>query len=380
MDVLPNDDETMVLRAASEFLAGESTTALVRAAEKSDERWSPELWRKIAELGWLGLSLPEEFGGQDLPLTYLGLLFEEVGRHIAPIPMLSVMVPALILARHGTAAQRDLLPRVVTGDRLLTYAVAEMDGRWSLDAIQTTGHREGGHLVLSGRKAFVDNFLAADHCMVAFLMRDSGAIGLAIVDTTAPGIRHTALVPTAGDAESVVDFDRVRVPIDAALGADAAASLMDLAAVFTAALMVGAAGEATRRAVEYAKERHAFGQPIGAFQAIQHLCADMTIGVDGAQLLTREALSMLAMGRPAAVEVSQAKAFANEKCLMACRAAQQIHGGIGFIADFDQQLWYRRVTSWSLRCGTVTEHRSRIAKALLDTPGMARLGSDLAIA
>ena len=173
MDVLPNDEETMVLRAASEFLAGESTTALVRAAEKTNERWSPELWRKIAELGWLGLSLPEEFGGQDLPLTYLGLLFEEVGRHIAPIPMLSVMVPALILARHGSPAQRDLLPRVITGDRLLTYAVAEMDGRWSLDAIQTTGHREGGHLVLSGRKAFVDNFLAADHCLVAFRMRDS---------------------------------------------------------------------------------------------------------------------------------------------------------------------------------------------------------------
>jgi alkylation response protein AidB-like acyl-CoA dehydrogenase len=374
MDVLPSDEETMVLRAASEFLAGESTTALVRAAEKSDGRWSPALWRKIADLGWLGMSLPEEFGGQDLPLTYLGLLFEEVGRHIAPVPMLSVMAPALILARFGTPAQRDLLPGVIAGERLLTYAVAEMDGRWSLDAIRTTGQLEGGHLLLSGRKAFVDNFVAAEFCLVAFRMRDDGAIGLALVDTSAQGIRHTALVTTAGDAEGVVEFDRVRVPMDAVLGADAAALLRDLASVFTAALMVGAAAEATRRAVDYAKERHAFGQPIGAFQAIQHLCADMTIGVDGAQLLTREALSLLSAGRPAAVEVSQAKAFANEKCLMACRAAQQIHGGIGFIADFDQQLWYRRVTSWSLRGGTVAEHRARIAAALLDTPGAVRLG------
>ena len=141
--------------------------------------------------------------------------------------------------------------------------------------------------------------------------------------------------------------------------------------------MVGAAGEATQRAVDYAKQRHAFGQPIGSFQAIQHMTADMTIGVDGAQLLAREAIWRLARGLPASVEVSQAKAFANEKCLMAVRMAQQIHGGIGFIAQFDQQLWYRRVAAGSLRCGTTPEHRARIADALLDAPGRVRLGYDL---
>jgi alkylation response protein AidB-like acyl-CoA dehydrogenase len=153
--------------------------------------------------------------------------------------------------------------------------------------------------------------------------------------------------------------------------------LMDLAAAFTTALMVGAAGEATSRAVEYAKGRHAFGQPIGSFQAIQHMAADMTIGVDGAQLLVREAIWRLGCGLPAQVEVSQAKAFASEKCLMAVRMAQQIHGGIGFIAEFDQQLWYRRVASWSLRCGTTLDHRARVAEALLDVPGQVRLGRDL---
>ena len=140
--------------------------------------------------------------------------------------------------------------------------------------------------------------------------------------------------------------------------------------------MVGAAAEATHRAVEYAKGRNAFGQAIGAFQAIQHMAADMTIGVDGAQLLVREAIFRLGEGLPARVEVAQAKAFASEKCLAAVRMAQQIHGGIGFIAEFDQQLWYRRVAAWSLRCGTAPEHRLLVAESLLDRQGPVRLGYD----
>ena len=101
MDVLLTEDEATVQRAAAGFLATESTTALVRMAERGPERGSRELWAKVAGLGWLGISLPEVYGGQDLPLSYLGLLFEEVGRHIAPLPMLGTLVSALIIARHG---------------------------------------------------------------------------------------------------------------------------------------------------------------------------------------------------------------------------------------------------------------------------------------
>lgn len=162
----------------------------------------------------------------------------------------------------------------------------------------------------------------------------------------------------------------------AATGRAIVRELMDLATAFTTALMVGAAGEATHRAVEYAKGRNAFGQPIGSFQAIQHMAADMTIGVDGAQLLVREAFYRISNGLSARVEVAQAKAFASEKCLAAVRMAQQIHGGIGFIAEFDQQLWYRRVAAWSLRCGTAPEHRRLVAESLLDRQGPVRLGYD----
>ncbi len=376
MNVLPNDDELSVQRAAGEFLAAQSPPALVRAAERHPQRYSQELWQQVAELGWLGIALPQAQGGQELPLGFLGLLFEELGRHIAPVPMLDVMVASLTLARHGTPSQRDLLPKVIAGDLMLTFAAQEPSGGWSLEAMTMRGHAEGDEFRLSGRKAYVGNFEAAQKCVV--VVRIDGEPSLALIDTDAPGIHRTALISTAGDAGFMVDFDAVRVHRTAVFGDRIAAQeLLDLAAMFTAALMVGAAGEATRRAAEYAGQRQAFGQPIGAFQAIQHLCADMLIGVDGARLLTREAISLLAGGLPAGVEVAQAKAFANEKCLMACRAAQQIFGGIGFIAEFDQQLWYRRVASWSLRAGTVMEHRARVAAALLDNTRRIRLGDAL---
>jgi len=382
MDVLLTDDELMVQRAAAEFLETEATPGLARQAERGAERISRELWAKVAQLGWLGISLPEECGGQDLPLPYLGLLFEELGRYIAPVPMLGTMVSALILARHGSTAQRALLHRVVAGELLLTYAVQEPNCRWSLDAVALAGRVDGVHVVLSGQKAFVDNVRTAEKCLVVFRMLDGSGMSLALVDSAAPGIEIVDLVSTAGDAQATVRFDAVRVPLADMVGTPEAGraialELMDLAVAFTTSLMVGAAGEATHRAVEYAKQRHAFGQPIGSFQAIQHMAADMTIGVDGAQLLVREAICRMALGLPASVEVSQAKAFANEKCLMAVRMAQQIHGGIGFIAEFDQQLWYRRVTSWSLRCGTALEHRARVAAALLDSPGKVQLGYEL---
>lgn len=384
MDVLLTDDEITIQRAAAEFLATEATALMARQAERDPGRLSRELWAKVAELGWLGIGLPEDCDGQDLPLSYLGLVFEEMGRYIAPIPILSTMACALILARHGTPAQRALLKQVVTGELMLTYAVQEPNCRWSIDAIAMGGRIDGEHLILSGQKAFVDNVHTAGKCLVVFRMLDGSGISLALVDPQASGIDTVDLITTAGDAQAKMQFDNVRVPVADLVGTPAtghaiASMLMDLAAAFTTALMVGAAGEATHRAVEYAKQRNAFGQPIGSFQAIQHMAADMIIGVDGAQLLVREAISRMGAGLPASVEVSQAKAFANEKCLMAARMAQQIHGGIGFIAEFDQQLWYRRITAWSLRCGTAPEHRTRVAEALLDRLGRVRLGYDLTL-
>jgi alkylation response protein AidB-like acyl-CoA dehydrogenase len=153
--------------------------------------------------------------------------------------------------------------------------------------------------------------------------------------------------------------------------------MLDRGTVLLCTQMVGAARKDAEMAIEYSKNRVAFGRPIGAFQSIGHLCADMIIWVDGGQLLTYEALWRMDQGLPASIEVSQAKAFCNEKLEAVVRSGQQIHGGIGFIMEFNLHLWYRRTCAWTMRLGTSYEHRARMANAILDKPGKLTLGESM---
>ncbi|MEC9152458.1 MAG: acyl-CoA dehydrogenase, partial [Pseudomonadota bacterium] len=183
------------------------------------------------------------------------------------------------------------------------------------------------------------------------------------------GVTGTAQLAMGGDTQSEVAFDNVHVDGDALIGKvdegwSLAKPMLERAVVLNCSLLVGAAHRAAERAFEYAKERVAFGHPIGSFQAIQHLCADMITWVDGAELLTREAAWHIAQGMEASLPVAAAKAFTNERCQMVIREANQIHGGYAQVKEFDQQLWYRRAAAWSMRLGTSLEHRKTVAKAL----------------
>ena len=235
---------------------------------------------------------------------------------------------------------------------------------------------------------FVDSFSAAEKCLVACRTSsatdDSAGISLLLVDTAARGVTHVPLTTLAKDKQSKVVFDGVRVPRANLVGAagegwPVAQRMLDRGTALLCAQMVGAARKDAEMGIEYARNRVAFGRPIAAFQSIQHICADMILWVDGGQLLTYEALWKMDQGLPASVEVSQAKAFCNDKCEAVVRSSQVLHGGMGFMMEFDLHLWYRRVTAWTMRLGTSFEHRARIARALLDQPGQVRLGMDLEV-
>ncbi|MBR0666984.1 acyl-CoA/acyl-ACP dehydrogenase [Roseomonas hellenica] len=387
MDVLLTEEQEMVRDSARSFLGAECTPALVRRMEADPLGYDPGLWAKAAELGWPGISLPEAYGGSGLPLVYLGLILQEAGRALAPLPLHSTVTAALTLAEAGSAAQRQaLLPDVVAGRTILTWAFAEADARQDPAAIRMTARAEGDSFVLDGTKMFVDNFRAAQFCLVVCRTAPASAattgLSLFLVDTAAAGITETPLVTTAKDRQSEVAFRDVRIPASSLLGPlhqgwPIAERMLDRGCILLSAQMLGAARRDVEMAVEYSKMREAFGQPIGAFQSIQHMCADMIIGIDGGDLLTFEALWKMDEGLPFQVEVSQAKAFCNEKCLAAVRNAQIIHGGIGFMMDLDLHLWYRRVAAWSMRLGTTHEHRARVAAALIDHPGQVILGRPL---
>ena len=390
MDVLLSEEEQMVKNLAREFLEGECPPSLARAMEQDDLGYPPDLWKQMADLGWFGMSLPEAYGGQGLPLTYLGIVLEEVGRAIAPVPFHSTMVAALAINANGSEQQRrELLPGVATGGTILTWAFNERDPRFLPHTIQARAIADGGDFILSGTKLFVDNFNSAAKCLVVCRTgayseeNPKDGISLLLVDTNAPGVSHVPLTTLAKDKQSIVTFDQVRVPTSNLIGQqdqgwELAQDMLDRGTALLCAQMVGAARKDSEMGIEYAKNRVAFGRPIGSFQSIQHLCADMTIWIDGCQLLTYEALWKMDQGLPAGLEVSQAKAFCNDKCEAAVRSSQVIHGGIGFMMEFDLHLWFRRVSAWTMRMGTTFEHRSRIARTLLDQPGKVRLGMHLA--
>ena len=389
MDVLPNEEEQMVKNLAREFLDAECPPRLARDMEKDDLGYPPELWRQMADLGWLGISVPERYGGQGLPLTYLGLIAEELGRAIAPVPFHSTMVAALTIAEIGTDQQKqDLLPRVCSGDLVLTWAFSEENPRYLPETVHCQATEDGDGFVLNGTKMFVDNFVAAEKCLVACRTTpatdDNAGISLLLVDAGSTGVSQIALTTLAKDKQSKVTFDNVRVPKANLLGElnggwPFAQGMLDRGTALLCAQMVGAARKDAEMGIEYAKNRVAFGRPIAGFQSIQHMCADMILWVDGGQLLTYEALWKMDQGLPAAMEVSQAKSFCNDKCEAVVRTSQVLHGGMGFMMEFDLHLWYRRVTAWTMRLGTSFEHRSRIARALLDQPGRVRLGMNLEI-
>ena len=387
MDVLPTEEEQMLKNLAREFLEAECPPSLPRAMEADELGYPPDLWKKMAELGWLGLSLPEQYGGQGMPLTYLAIIMEEAGRAIAPVPFHSTMTTALTIAEYGTEQQRqELLPAVSDGDLILTWAFTETDPRFTPEGIKAEATEDGEYFVLTGSKMFVDDFPMAQKCLVTCrtsqASSDSEGLSLLLVDTGSAGMSYNVLTTLAKDKQCRVTFDKVRVPRANLVGGLnqgwlIAEWMLERATVLLCAQMVGATRKDAEMAIEYSKNRVAFGRPIGSFQSIQHLCADMTLWVDGAQLLTYEALWKIDQGMPASVEVSQAKAFCNEKCEAVVRSSQTIHGGMGFMMEFDLHLWFRRVSSWTMRLGTSFEHRTKVAQALLDQPGRVRLGMPL---
>jgi alkylation response protein AidB-like acyl-CoA dehydrogenase len=374
MDVLLNEDEEMLKNSAREFFVQECPPGLVRDMEADDLGYPPDLWQKIAALGWLSFALPPAYGGEGAPLSQVGLLLEEMGRAVAPLPFLSTIVPALSIAEAGpTTLRRDILPGVARGELLLTWAFTERDPRCVPETIHTAAALDGDHFVITGRKLFVDNFSAADKCLIVCRTGQASSthagISLLLLDTKSPGISHTLLPTLAGDKQSEVVLHQVRVPSAHCIGAmhqgwPIVEHLIERATALLCAQIVGAARKAVDMAVEYAKWRVAFGRPIGAFQAIQHMCADMVTWVDGAQLLTYEALWKMDQGLSASLAVATAKAFCNDRCQAALRHANQIHGGVAQIKEFDLNLWYRRAASWTMKLGTTFEHRSKIAHAL----------------
>ncbi|MCI0904322.1 MAG: acyl-CoA/acyl-ACP dehydrogenase [Chloroflexi bacterium] len=359
MDFALTQEQVILRRSAREFLEAECPSSLVRAVEESGDGHAPDLWRKMAGLGWLGISLPEQYGGTGGSLTDQTVLFEEIGRTLTPGPLLtSSVLAAQIVLNAGSGRQKDdLLPGVVSGEVILTLARGEK---------LETASRNGG-LILSGESPFVPHAGLASHIICA----TRPAIGawpdttLVLVDTQAGGVIKTAMESIANYPQFLVEFDDVPLPGDAVLGEIAQGRpaldrAVQRATVAQCAETLGRAQMVLEMVVEYAGNRVQFGRPIGTFQAVQHRCADLKVAVDGVRMLTYQAAWRLDQGLPAGQEVSMAKAQAGTLSRMATEAGHSIFAGISFTVEHDMQLYSARAKIAEANLGDTGYHLDQL--------------------
>ena len=375
MDIDLEQHQVDLADTARRFFEARSTITAVRGWEASEVGFSPEVWAEMARLGWLRLGHPESIGGVGGGVLELSVIYQAMGRTLAPVPHLeSAVIGAGLLAGADTPAARDLLEPVLSGTSIVTPALAEDDAGFGPESIAmpATVEADGG-LRLAGSKILVGYANSASHVIVAARTApgsgESSGITLALVETAAPGVTLTKLPNLAGYPLYAVTFDSVRVGPEAVLGRMNAGwellePVVERAAVLRAAQIQGAAERLLELSVGYAERRSQFGQVIGRYQAVQYLCSDIAINSHLTSLMVRYAAGLLDAGLPVGKAVSEAKAQANLTARLAPERAHAVHAGIAFILDFDVQLFTRRCRHWELDIGDERYHRERIADVL----------------
>lgn len=371
MDFSLTEEQQMLQKMARDFLATECPKSLVRDMAEDEKGYSPELWGKMAELGWMGLIIPEQYGGSGGSFLDLVVLLKEMGRACLPGPFFSTTVcGGLTLLETASIAQKqELLPKLAQGNLLLTLALTEPSAKYAADGIEVKAVPENDGFTIQGTKLFVPDAHLVDYLICVARTKDTkheDGITLFLVESKTRGISCTPLKTIAGDKQCEVVFDNVKVPNSNILGEVdkgwySLEKVLQKAAVAKCAEIIGGAERVLEMTIEYAKQRVQFDRPIGSFQAIQHYCADMAIDVLGCSLLTYKAAWCLSKGLPASREVAMAKAKTSERFRNVTALSHEIHGAIGFSEDHDLHLYFKRAKAWELSLGDAYFHLDKIA-------------------
>jgi alkylation response protein AidB-like acyl-CoA dehydrogenase len=382
MDFGFSEEQEMMRQSARQFLEGECSMTYVRKMMDDDTGYSEDQWKKMADLGWMGLILPEAHGGSGLNMVDLVVILEEMGRMVMPGPFYAtVILGGLAIDLGGTAAQKKrYLPEIAAGKLKATLAQVEESGRWDAEGIMLPARKDGTGFVLSGTKLFVPDAHNADLLIVAARTSSKGPKGvtLFLVDTKQQGVK-TTLLKTMDQTRKLceVTFDNVTLGKDAVLGGVGKGwalldRVVDRAKVAMCAEMCGGAQKVLEMSVEYAKVREQFGKPIGSFQAIQHKCANMMVQTESAKSATYYAAWAVANDVPEAhLAACMAKAYCSDAYRFVSAEGIQIHGGIGFTWEHDMHLYFKRAKGSEVTFGDATWNRELVAQLVLDQPEAA---------
>lgn len=364
-----SDDQKMLRDQAHKFLSEKCTTKTVRKVFTSGDGYDKDLWKQIADMGWLGTAIPEEFGGLGLGYLELCVIAEELGRALAPVPFSSTvyLFAEAILAAGTDEQKKKYLPKIAGGELIGTFARAEGAGAVTPKSIRTTF--KGGKL--SGKKIAVVDGMDADFAVVlARSSDDAGERGtaLAIVDLKGSGVKRTAeesIDPSRKHA--VIEFDGASAEAlgKAGEGWSIAANVLNRAAIMTAFEQVGGSDSCLAMAKDYAMQRYAFGRLIASYQAIKHKLADMYVNTElarsnayyGAWALSTNARELPLAAAAARVSATQAFDYASKENI-------QTHGGIGFTWEADCHFYYKRSRELGLSLGPQRTWKEKLVSEL----------------
>ena len=375
MDLAFTEEQEMLRNAVRSLCADAADS--VRALEDDPKGYDEAFWQGLATMGLTGLMTPEVLGGSGMGLLDAVVVYEELGRSLVPSPHLaSSVVAGGVLATAGSDAQQaDWLPAMASGEAVLSVAWLEPDNSSGPSGVQMAAVPGGDGFVLSGPKRHVPYASSADRLVVLARTGDAEdgaeAVDLFLVDPTDEGVTLTLQPTVAGDTQYRVDFDRVRVETTDRIGPAGTgwatwSTVMADAIVLVAAQAVGAAEATHALTTQYAKERHQFDKPIGAFQSISHYLADGITAIDGARVLVHRAAWSRDEGRDVSTLAPMAKLFATQTCRDVTGVAIQVHGGMGFTVECDAQLYFRRAKSWQLNWFNDDHLEELIAASVLD--------------
>jgi alkylation response protein AidB-like acyl-CoA dehydrogenase len=361
-------DQQLLQASARAFLDQHCPASIVRSLMEDPRGESEPLWKEMARLGWLGLAVPEAHGGSGLGMVETAVLMEELGRAACPSPYAPTVLAGMALTAAGSPAQQThWLPAIAGGQARAAVALLDAQLDWRPDAVETVAAPTPGGFALTGVKQFVPWAHVADLLVVP--ARAPEGLSLFLLDPASPGLTLTPMIGMDAAARwTTVRLDRVLVDAAGVLGGAGEAgplleALLRRGAVTAAAEMLGAARRCLDMAVGYAKVREQFGQPIGAFQAVRHTCAEMLLEVENSHAATYYAAWALDAGaEDQALAASVAKAYVSQAARKVCGDAIQVHGGIGFTWEYDLHLYAKRAWALEVMYGDPDHHHELIAR------------------
>jgi len=376
MELVLTEDQELIAETAADFAADRSPIARFRELRDAadDVGFSRALWKEMAELGWLGIVYPESVGGAGMGFAELALVLEQLGRQLAPEPLLScaVLGGRALLHAGSDAHEKEWLQPLVEGEKLVALAAQEPNSRWSLQKVETTAKPSGEGWQISGTKSQVLDGHVADAFVVSARTRggvdDEEGVGLFLVPADAPGVEIVRQHRLDDRGAALVHFKHVEVGADAVLGdtgagVDVLERVVDEGTVALCAEMLGGLSAAFDMTLTHLKERDQFGVKIGTFQGLKHRAARVFMEVELSRSCVMAAARALDAGDAEAPKlVSLAKARLSDAYVLATNEGVQMFGGVGMTEEYDIGLFMKRARACELTFGDAAFHRDRWAE------------------